>query len=199
MKTITTFAILLTLLSAGHPTADAAVTTVALSGDTAPGTGDSFTFLDSPALNNAGQTAFLGFLNSSITTDGGIWSDGGGSGLALVAREGNTAPGTSDNFTFFDNAPVLNNAGQTAFLGFLNSSGATNSGIWSEGGGSGLALVARAGNTAPGTSNSFTFSTSPSSTTRARRRSLGSSTAALPLTVVSGRKGEAVDWPWSPV
>ncbi len=156
MKTFTTFAALLILLSTGHPTADAALRTVALSGNTAPGTSDNFTILFSPSLNNAGQTAFFGILNSSSATDRGIWSEGGGSGLALVAREGNTAPGTSDNFTFLDNNLVLNNAGQTAFLGRLDSSLSTNSGIWSEGGGSGLALVAREGNTAPGTSDNFT-------------------------------------------
>ena len=134
---------------------------VARVGSTAPGTSDSFTDLGSPVLNNGGQTAFFGDLNSSSTTNSGIWSEGGGSGLALVARAGNAAPGTSDNFSSFV-SPVLNNGGQTAFVGFLNSSSTTNSGIWSEGGGSGLALVAREGNAAPGTSDNFTsFGNSP--------------------------------------
>ncbi len=160
MKTLAIFAALLIILSAEHPAADAAQVTVALSGDVAPGTSDSFTGFSVPALNNAGQTAFAGGLNSSSASDSGIWSEGGGSGLALVAREGNTAPGTSDKFVLF-NSPVLNNAGQTAFSGRLNSSSGTDSGIWSEGGGSGLALVARWGNTAPGTSDSFRFLNSP--------------------------------------
>ena len=162
MKTVTTFAALLTLLSAVHPTADAALRTVALSGNAAPGTSDKFAgFFGTPALNNAGQTAFIGVLSGSAAGFAiGIWSEGGGSGLALVAPERNTAPGTSDNFTALG-LPVLNNAGQTAFRGFLNSSSGTNSGIWSEGGGSGLALVVRLGSTAPGTSNNFTVFANP--------------------------------------
>jgi len=157
MKTTTTFTTLLILLSAGISTADATLTTVALTGDTAPGTSDSFTFFGIPVLNNAGQTAFVGDLDGSFFTDSGIWSEGGGSGLALVTRKGNAAPGTtgtSDNFRGFDD-PLLNNAGQTAFRGTLNSGFATDSGIWSEGGGSGLALVAREGDPAPGTSDNF--------------------------------------------
>ncbi len=138
MKTFTTFATLL-LLSVGHPTTDAALRTVAFSGDTAPGTTDSFANVFGPVLNNAGQTAFRGRLNNS---GDGIWSEGGGSGLALVARSGDNAPGTSENFTdLYD--PALNNAGQTAFGGRLNGT----YGIWSEGKGSGLALVDRTRNT----------------------------------------------------
>ncbi len=142
MKTFTTFATLLILLSAWHPTADAALKTVALTGDIAPGTNNNFTsFLSGPVLNNAGQTAFRGVLSGSTGTDRGIWSEGGGGGLALVARAGNTAPGTTDNFTFFS---------------------------------------------------------APSSITQARRRSLGASiAAAFPQFMVFGRKGEAAGWPWS--
>ena len=159
MKTFATFAALLILLSVGHPAADAVLVTVALSGENAPGTSDSFTGFRTPVLNNAGQTAFSGHLNSSSSTNTGIWSEGGGSGLALVAREGSTAPGTSDSFRSFG-VPVLNDAGQTAFHGELNSFGA-HRGIWSEGGGSGLALVAREGNAAPGTGDNFSSFDSP--------------------------------------
>jgi len=82
----------------------------------------------------------------------GIWSEGGGSGLALVIRKGDTAPGTGVNFIDFGK-PVLNGAGQTAFSGVLTGTGVTtlnDTGIWSEGSGS-LALVAREGSAAPGT------------------------------------------------
>ena len=128
---------------------------VAREGSMAPGTSDSFVSLSGLVLNDAGQTAFRGGLNSSIATNVGIWSEGGGSGLALLAREGSMAPGTSNNFSLLGNL-ALNNAGQTAFSGLLNSgSSATDGGIWSEGGGSGLALIAREGSVAPGTSNNF--------------------------------------------
>jgi len=154
MKTTTTLAALLILLSVGQPTADADVVTVALSGDTAPGTSNSFSNFSTPILNDVGQTAFVGRLTGSSVTDRGIWSEGSGSGLALIAREGNLAPGTIDNFASFSSNLVFNNAGQTAFLGALNG-GIGIRGIWSEGGGSGLALIAREGNLAPGTSDNF--------------------------------------------
>ena len=140
---------------------------VARTGRAAPGTGDgvSFSGFNSPVLDGAGQTAFLGSLTGSgVTTanDRGIWSEGGGAGLALVARAGDAAPGTADgvNFSGF-NSPVLNGAGQTAFLGALTGLGvnsSNNSGIWSEGGGAGLALVAREGDAAPGTAGGVNFS-----------------------------------------
>ena len=93
----------------------------------------------------------------------GIWSEGSGSGLALVARSGNAAPGTPEGILFrsFSSTPALNNAGQTAFRGSLTGIGgvsANSTGIWSEGGGSGLALVARSGNEAPGTPEGVLFS-----------------------------------------
>jgi hypothetical protein len=93
----------------------------------------------------------------------GVWSEGSGA-LALVAREGTPAPGTSSgvsfwfagmfpNFkVFFDMSPLLNNAGQTAFTCGLKGSGANstnNGGLWSQGSGS-LALLARVGNPAAG-------------------------------------------------
>ncbi len=144
---------------------------VARSGNQAPGTpeGVHFRSLSTPALNNAGQTAFWGGLTGTgdSTNDRGIWSEGGGSGLALIAREGNAAPGTPEGVHFrfssrsrIDLNPPLNNAGQTAFWGFLTGTGVdgTNDrGIWSEGGGSGLALVAREGNAAPGTPEGVHF------------------------------------------
>jgi hypothetical protein len=150
-------------------TAEAAFTfrTVALSGDAAPGTGAGVNFdgFGSPVLNGAGQTAFVGVLTGAgvnSTNDSGIWSEGGGSGLTLVAREGAAAPGTGPGVNFgFLESPVLNGAGQTAFFGFLTGTGvnSTNAwGIWSEGGGSGLTLVARAGAAAPGTGPGVNFS-----------------------------------------
>ena len=137
------------------------IQTVVLTGDLAPGAGGSATYnsFSTPTLNDAGQTAFVGFLDpgGGVTTsnDTGIWSGGAGS-VALVAREGDVAPGTSSATYSGFNAPVLNDAGQTAFRGSLNQGGdvttSNNSGIWSEGSGS-LALVAREGSPAPGTSS----------------------------------------------
>jgi hypothetical protein len=142
MKTTPIFAALLFLLSAGHPTAGATLTTVALSGDPAPGTSDNFAGFTGSVLNDAGQTAFRGSVNSSSTTNTGIWSEGGGSGLALVAREGNMAPGTSDNFINFLGLS-LNEPGQTAFVGVLSDG--FDRGIWAENRSGVLTLIARRG------------------------------------------------------
>ena len=140
---------------------------VAREGNPSPGTtsGVYFSHFRAPVLNGAGHTAFFGSLTGTgvdSSNDFGIWSEGGGSGLALVARTGNQAPGTASGVVlngFGD--PVLNNTGQTAFVGTLTGTGVDSSndfGIWSEGGGSGLALVARTGNQAPGTTSGVNFS-----------------------------------------
>jgi len=70
-----------------------------------------------------------------------------------IADSGQAAPGVAAGgvYSSFSN-PVLNAAGNTAFLSFLTGSGVTSTndrGIWSAGGGS-LALVAREGSAAPG-------------------------------------------------
>jgi hypothetical protein len=135
---------------------------VARTGNQAPGTPNGVNFstdpaleLFSPVLNNVGQTAFYGGLSDGNL---GLWSEGSGS-LALVARNGQQAPGTPSgvNFTFdilYNNLDdvVFNDAGQTAFRANLTGSGVTSEnfyGIWSEGS-SGLELVARLGSQAPG-------------------------------------------------
>jgi len=96
-------------------------------------------------------------------------------GLRTVALSGEAAPGMNGgvNFSrFLGASPLLNSAGQVAFIGILTGTevdGSNNQSIWSEGGGSGLALVVRAGDTAPGTSDNISFS-SLSSTAQAKWR-----------------------------
>ncbi len=101
----------------------AAVRTVALSGQQAPGTpsGASYlSFIANPVLNDAGQTAFIAALTGigvNSTNNLGIWSQGSGS-LALVARNGSQAPGTPSGVNYSSFNPyslVVNEAGQTAF------------------------------------------------------------------------------------
>lgn len=123
--------------------------------------GVQFSTFEGPRLNSLGQTVFQASLTGSVVSgsnNSSIWSEGGGA-LHLVAREGSHAPGTlaGANFGGVDpfQTPLLNGAGQTAFVGgLLIGSGdvdsSNDSGIWSEGSGS-LALVAREGTHAPGT------------------------------------------------
>jgi hypothetical protein len=142
------------------------LTLVAREGSPAPGTGAGVNFsgFNPPVLNGAGQIAFFGGLTGtgvSSANDAGIWSEGGGSGLALIAREGNNAPGTAAGVNFRSLTPIrLNGAGQTAFYGRLTGTDVTSAnefGIWSEGAGPGLALVARGGDAAPGTATGVNF------------------------------------------
>ena len=105
-------------------------------------------------MNDAGQTAFF-----ASTWDGsGFWSEGSGS-LALVARDGDLAPGTpgltfaiGGSFSFLE----LNSAGQTSFQSPLTLPDGNDRGMWSEGRGS-MALVARREDPAPGTPSGVTF------------------------------------------
>ena len=148
---------------------------VAREGDSAAGINDGiFDTLSSPTLNGKGHTAFAATLTGAgidTTNDRGIWKEANGNPLTLVARTGEAAPGVDSGvvFSFIGSQggfsgiaePVLNKLGQTAFHGFLVGSGidSTNSsGIWSEGIGNGLSLVARAGESAPGTSDGVVFS-----------------------------------------
>jgi len=118
-----------------------------------------------PAFNNLDQLAFLASLDGPGVVDAndqGIWSEGSGSGLSLVAREGNQAPGTDVGVSFSSlGTPVINSIGQTAFQSELVGAGvdATNGrGIWSEKEGTGLTLVARNGDLALGAGDGVYFS-----------------------------------------
>lgn len=143
------------------------LTLVARTGSQAPGTpaGTAFSFFDNSVvlLNAAGQTGFRGILTGvgvNPTNDRGIWSQASGT-LDLVIRSGDPAPGTPAGtfFLFLLDSPVFNDLGQAAFSASLTGAGVTpadNSGIWSQGGGA-LALVARAGDPAPGTEMGVSF------------------------------------------
>jgi len=169
------FACLLLVLGCLVSVAEAqTLRTVAFSGDAAPGMGVGVNFgsvnnFGVPVLNDAGQTAFVGFLTGTgVSTDNrsAIWSEGGGNGLALVARAGSVAPGTGDSENFFNfSNPVLNDSGQLAFAGYLDDSvvdDANQDGIWIEEGGSEPRLVARVGGAAPGTDSTFELLSEPS-------------------------------------
>jgi hypothetical protein len=128
-----------------------------------PGVNFNLQFFSYPGFNNAGQTAFRGPpVGAGVTAlnDSALWSEGKGS-LALVAREGSAAPGTGAGVTFDDffSSPVINGAGQTAFVATLKGDAVTTAnrvGLWTEADGD-LALVARTGDAAPGTEPGVTF------------------------------------------
>ena len=133
---------------------------VARGGNEASGTqGRLFSEFKLPVLNSRGQTAFVASLAhaSSTPEDLGIWSEGGKGDLRLVALENTPAPGTGGALFNFLSDPVLNSAGQTAFRGAVDAASLTSRGIWSEGGGEELKLVARAGEDVPSDTNTHFF------------------------------------------
>ncbi|NOX57794.1 MAG: hypothetical protein GXP29_02920 [Planctomycetes bacterium] len=140
--------------------------TVVLTGDPAPGTGDSFTFNSVyPVINAAGQTAFQAILTGpgvNGTNDRGIWSEGTGT-LTLVAREGSSAPGTAAGVAFkgFWDPPFLSDDGAVGFSGSLSGPGVVigvnDAGVWSEAPGP-LSLIARRSSPAPGIGGGVDFS-----------------------------------------
>ena len=133
--------------------------------ETNPGVSFRFDLIRAPAFNESGQLAFDAFLSGAsveAANSRGIWSEGGGEGLRMVTRAGNHAPGTDLGVNFNINfmEPLLNDAGEIAFRGSLSGIGVDSSnsiGIWSEGGGSGLKLVVRSGDRAPGTDEGTMF------------------------------------------
>jgi hypothetical protein len=125
----------------------AATRTVAFRQDTAPGVPGALfnTFTSAPALNDRGEVAFIATTSGTPTT--GVWSEGGGSGLHLVARTGSIAAGTVGlNFQDFRRI-VLNNPGQTLVEGVI----ATNAvGLWLGNDVANLNLLAIEGSHPPG-------------------------------------------------
>jgi hypothetical protein len=109
---------------------------------------------------------------TGITNYSGIWATDASNSLALIAKSGNVAPGTPNNFVSFS-SPVYNNASTVAFIGYTRSgevSTTTIPGIWSTQPRSDivtiqpvpfnptnkLTQVAIAGSPAPGTKSNFT-------------------------------------------
>jgi len=95
---------------------------------------------------------------TGITNYSGIWATDTNNSLALIAKSGDVAPGTSNNFVSFS-SPVYNNASAVAFIGYLSSE-VFNNGIWTAqpfNGSNALTMVARVGSPAPGTGTNFTY------------------------------------------
>jgi hypothetical protein len=108
-------------------------------------------------LNGAGEATFVGTLTGSAVNpqnDSALWSQRGDS-IALIAREGDRAPGTPAGVTFgdfsrlgADSAFQVNNNSQVAFHVKLSGPGVTavnDTGIWATDLTGDLRLVAREG------------------------------------------------------
>jgi hypothetical protein len=137
----------------------------------APGTaaGSKFLRLGAPVINDAMDVAFQASLQTGagdVTegNDSGVWGPtDGGSGLSLIVREGDPAPGTDSNFDGF-NDPVLGGSGAIAFVGFLSlvsgdvpADESNNQGLWGPTSDGSLHLIAREGDRAPGAPEGVVF------------------------------------------
>lgn len=112
--------------------AGAEIVLLAQSGTVAPGTSDAvFQGFNSAATNTQGDSAFYTFFRSDITdsqtnrlNDSALYgpTDGPGSSLGLLLREGQLIPGTDGATIFsFMGSPVLNDAAQIAFRAFFRT------------------------------------------------------------------------------
>jgi hypothetical protein len=171
MNTRTASGLACTALSAIASVASAKViyTTVALSGQQAPGTPTGVNYVSffgngfsGFSLNDAGHVAFQSWLDGPGVTEANrsaLFAGPPGS-LMLVARPGDPAPGfpTGVNFQDLGNLRV-NDAGQVAFGGGIDGPGVTpeNDQVLFAGPPRGLALVAREGSPAPGTQEGVVF------------------------------------------
>jgi hypothetical protein len=122
-----------------------------------------FASFGSPIIGAGGDIAYLGKLLTGVSgvssaNDSGIWKTDSADVRDLIAREGSFAPdaagaATATVFGAFSD-PVVNASGRLAFRGTLRVgvsgvSAANAAGLWAQGN-SGLALVARQGEQAPG-------------------------------------------------
>lgn len=123
---------------------------VAREGDPAPGAGPGAVFaggLGSPAHDGAGGMAFVGYLDPILPGPAaqGIWKADATGSTSLLARDGDTAPGTALPFDSFAEPTAA--GGRVAFAAATSD---FRQGIWLSDAGGGLALVAREGAAAPG-------------------------------------------------
>jgi hypothetical protein len=128
-------------------------------GDQAPGLSAGITFSgfsSLSALNRSGQLAFYHSLSGpgvTSDTDESMWSTTSGE-LALIARDGDAAPGLPAGSTYFYvwNAATFNDAGQLVYSGGIRDPGGTspNGGaLWRESGGV-RSLIVATGDHIPG-------------------------------------------------
>jgi len=111
--------------------------------------GSTYSSLQFPTINNAGQIAFAATIRGAAQTYRAIVA---GAPPVVVARQGEAAPGTEAKFDIFG-SPALTEEGKVAFHAHLAGPtirGTNRSGIWSNIAGHGLELIARYGMSADG-------------------------------------------------
>ncbi len=120
-------------------------------GSAAAGTSGQFANFVAGDLNDQGKVAFhagleVGVGGVTAGDDRGVWAGAPGA-LALVAREGQTAPDTGGRVFDTFSSPLINDVGDVLFRAFLD----TGTGLFLDEGGT-LSKAAASGDLAPGTS-----------------------------------------------
>jgi hypothetical protein len=130
---------------------------VARSGTHAPGTPDDVKFdffsFAKPLISDAGVSIKASLAGPGVTSDNrdGLWFGNSADDLALIARNGQPAPGTPAGVTFAwptDFTSALNNHGQMAFVARLKGEGvdfSNDNGLFAYDPADGLHLVLREG------------------------------------------------------
>ena len=128
---------------------------VALAGESAPGTSTTFSILfrDSAVINNAGDVAFAATLNGLIggSLREGVWVERDGS-VELVTYESLPAPGTSSTFETITSDPLIDGQGLPAFVAELADG---RDGLWQESSPGVLDPIAIEGDAAPDSANTY--------------------------------------------
>jgi hypothetical protein len=131
-------------------------------GDAAPDGNGSFSHFFAPALNDAGQVAFVAGLTDTSGEDRdelGIFRGDRATHPTQIVRLGQAAPDGNGTFSrFASNSPALNEAGQVAFFSALTGTSGMprdNSGIFLGDGSTGPTRIVRLGQAAPDGSGRF--------------------------------------------
>lgn len=111
---------------------------VALEGEAAPGTSDTFLEVSAVAMNASGQVAFLASLSSGPPASG-AWVETNGA-LALRMRNGDPAPMAGGTYAMMAGFPELDQAGNLVVLAPI-SGGTSPRGLFLDAGGSDSALL----------------------------------------------------------
>lgn len=101
------------------------------------------------AASPAGTVVFLAQTDLSPLEDS-LYRKNVSAGSTVIAREGQTAPGTVAELFLDLRRPVINNAGRAAFAATLEADPTEDLGIWREGADGNVGLIARTGRTLPG-------------------------------------------------
>jgi hypothetical protein len=151
------------------------LTLVAREDQPVPGaSGSLYHGFGTPVLNARGDIAYYGSIKGNLN-GGVIMASREETGITVLYRPGDPAPGTGTEFLYFNatgtagdlggdaTSPIMNQSGLLAFHGGLKGGGSVNTsndfGIWAETAPGELALVAREGDRPPGVEANITFGT----------------------------------------